>query len=110
MSQASLDAATARALGEVLARAIGLAWTRASTVLKRLRTLLVPPRGLELVAPEGALYSGLLLVESGKVVAGMVVLAGHQSRQVAEPVEEPRESERWSDAQDEDDRVSWRMR
>lgn len=103
MTQASLDAATARALGEVLALAFDIARARAWTVMKRLRTLLVPPPGLALVAPEGALYSGILLVESGKVVAGMIVIAGHQSRQVTEPVEEPQAQERWSDRTDEDD-------
>lgn len=81
MFEAHIDNAAARALGEAIVLLFKLALVKAAHALQRARPLLVPPADLEVTARSGAVYSGILLVDSGEVIASLVMLSGQRASQ-----------------------------
>jgi hypothetical protein len=120
---------TVRALGSIVLYLCDLALGATRNATARLLPLVEPPAGLKLVSPQGIVYSGLILVEGGVCVAGIVVevarsfVAPHLEPQYRAPLvtPPPRYESRaahlpnWADdprdlLDDEEERERWRRR
>ena len=73
MYSSNLPEDTVRTIGSIVLHLCDLALGATRRTADRLRPLVEPPLGLKLVSPQGIVYSGLVLVEGGVCVAGIVV-------------------------------------
>ncbi len=67
-----------RSTGELLVVILEAAWAAARQVAKQVRPLVEPPCGLRIVGSDGMQYSGLLVVDRGTIVGGIVVQTGFE--------------------------------
>ncbi|MFO0680532.1 MAG: hypothetical protein U0234_00710 [Sandaracinus sp.] len=84
-----LPNATLRTMGIVLVAIFDIGRDGIAAVVERLRPLVEPPEGLRVTSPNGAFYSGLLVVERNVVVAGIVIEVGRTLSQQPEVRREP---------------------
>lgn len=73
MYPADLPQDTVRTLGAAVLFLCDVAVSFTARAAERLRPLVEPPVGLRVVSPSGIIYSGLVIIEAGCVVAGVVV-------------------------------------
>lgn len=73
-----LSTTTLRDLAVVVVLVADVAWEGAKDALARLRPYVEPPADLEVRSSEGALYTGILLVDRNDVLAGIVIRTGHE--------------------------------
>ncbi len=79
MNQVHRPQESVRALVELLVVVFETAWSTAREVVEQVRPLVEPPRGLRVTGTNGAQYSGLLVVDRGDVIGGVVVQTGHDA-------------------------------
>jgi hypothetical protein len=71
-----LPRSTVRELAIILVATFDLAIERGRRFAARIRPLVEPPEDLRITTHNGALYSGVLLLERGDVIAGLVIQTG----------------------------------
>jgi len=76
MDEASVPLSTLRVLGQLLVIAFEVAREKAVDVYARVKPLVEPPDDLRMTSRLGALYSGLIVLDRGEVIAGFVVQTG----------------------------------
>lgn len=89
MYPADLPPDTIRTLGAAVSFLCNLALSLTQRTAERLWPLVEPPSGLRVVGPSGTLYTGILIIEGGAVVAGVVVEGGHSAPRREEPQYRP---------------------
>jgi hypothetical protein len=70
---------TLRVLASLIVLALDVAREKAADIVERLRPLVEPPEDLRVHSIVGTLYSGIIIVERGDVVAGIVVMTGQRT-------------------------------
>jgi hypothetical protein len=78
---------TVRAMGAVLIAIFDIALDGTRAVVERLRPLVEPPEDMRVTGTSGVLYTGLVIIERGDVIAGIVIEVGRVSS--APPVARP---------------------
>ena len=73
-----LSTTTLRDLAVVVVLVADVAWEGAKDALARLRPYVEPPADLQVRSSEGALYTGILLVDRNDVLAGIVIRTGNE--------------------------------
>jgi hypothetical protein len=81
-----------RTLAEFAVVIFEIAWTGAHQVMEHFRPLVEPPRGLRILGGNGAQYSGLLVIDRGSIIAGIVVQTGHDAVAAAGELGHPRQA------------------
>lgn len=76
MIEATLPGHTLRTLGALMIVIFDVALAKASRAVELVKPLVLPPRDLEVSTRSGALYSGVLLLDRGEVLGGLVVQTG----------------------------------
>lgn len=66
----------AKSLAALAIVCIEKAWGLSRTVFRRVRPLVAPPDSLRVIA-DGALYSGVLVIDRNEVILGVVVQTGY---------------------------------
>ncbi len=72
-----LPVQTLRDLGVLLVVTAELAWQGTKKLAARLEPLVTPPEDIEVRSRIGSTYSGVLLIERNRVLAGIVIRTGH---------------------------------
>ena len=67
---------TLRVLASLLVLAFDVARDRAAVVVERIKPLVEPPDDLRVTSRIGALYSGIVLLDRGEIIAGVIVQTG----------------------------------
>ena len=75
----NVPTSTLRVLASLLVLGFDLAREKAADIVDRVRPLVEPPDDLRVHSTAGTLYSGLLIIERGEVVAGIVVMTGQRA-------------------------------
>lgn len=76
MDGPDIPASTMRVLASLLLLVFDLARDRAATAVIRMRPLVEPPDDLRVGSRVGALYSGVIVLDRGEVIVGLVVQTG----------------------------------
>lgn len=74
-----LPRSTIRELAIILVATFDLALERGRRIAARIRPLVEPPDDLRITTRNGALYSGVLLLERGEITAGFVIQTGQST-------------------------------
>lgn len=91
MIQTNRPQESVRALVELIVVVFETAWSTARDVVEQVRPLVEPPHGMRVVGSRGAQYSGLLVVDRGDVIGGIVVQTGHDAMAAAAELTRPRQ-------------------
>jgi hypothetical protein len=76
MNDNSLPRETLRTLGVLLVLAFDFALERGRHAIERLAPMVEPPEDLRVSSTTGCLYSGIVVLDRGEVLAGIVVATG----------------------------------
>ena len=76
MDTPDLPRSTLRVLASLLVLAFDVARDRAAVVVERIKPLVEPPDDLRVTSRIGALYSGVVLLDRGEIIAGVIVQTG----------------------------------
>lgn len=76
MDSPNVPESTLRVLASLLVLLFDYAREHAATTVERLKPLVEPPDDLRVVSKVGALYSGMIVLDRGEVIAGVVVQTG----------------------------------
>ena len=76
MDTPDVPRSTLRVLASLLVLAFDVARDRASVAVERIKPLVEPPEDLRVSSRLGTLYSGVVLLDKGEVIAGIVVATG----------------------------------
>jgi hypothetical protein len=76
METPDVPRSTLRVLASLLVLAFEVARDHAATAVERIRPLVEPPDDLRVSSRIGALYSGLVVLDRGDIIAGIVVQTG----------------------------------
>lgn len=85
--QDELPTETLRALSAVLIAIFDIARDGLNEVVERLRPLVEPPEDMRVTGTSGVIYTGIVIIERGFVVAGIVIEVG---RSASSPPAAPR--------------------
>lgn len=77
----NIPASTLRVVASLLALALDVARAKAQQLLGQFRPLVEPPGDVQLYSRNGTLYSGVVIVERGEVIAAIVVMVGQRPTQ-----------------------------
>ena len=76
MDAPDVPKSTLRVLASLLVLVFDVARDRAASVVERIKPLVEPPADLRVSSRLGALYSGVLLLDRGEIIAGVIVQTG----------------------------------
>lgn len=76
MNDNSLPRETLRVMGIMLVIAFDFALEKGRDAIEKFKPLLEPPEDIRVTSTTGCLYSGLVIVDRGEVLAGVVVATG----------------------------------
>lgn len=76
MNDSSLPRETLRMLGIMLVVAFDFALETGREAIEKFKPLVEPPEDIRVTSTTGCLYSGLVVVDRGEVIAGIVVATG----------------------------------
>ncbi len=76
MKDPDVPQSTLRALASLLVLLFDLARERAADVIEKVVPLVEPPRDLVVSSRLGTMYSGIIVLDRGEVIAGIVVATG----------------------------------
>lgn len=76
MNDNSLPSETLRTLGVMLVLAFDFALEKSRDAIERIKPIVEPPDDLRIISNTGCLYSGVIFVDRGEVLAGVVVATG----------------------------------
>ena len=77
---------TLRVLASLLVLAFDIAREKAADVIEKVIPLVEPPRDLQVSSRLGTLYSGVIVLDRGDVIAGIVVATGQTMPSVSSAV------------------------
>lgn len=83
METPDIPRSTLRVLASLLVLAFEVARDHAATAVERIRPLVEPPDDLRVSSRIGAIYSGLVILDRGDIIAGIVVQTGQGIPQTA---------------------------
>lgn len=76
METPDVPRSTLRVLASLLVLVFDVARDRAASAVERIKPLVEPPDDLRVSSRIGALYSGLVVLDRGEIIAGIVVQTG----------------------------------
>lgn len=76
MESPNVPESTLRVLASLLVLLFDFAREHASVAIERIKPLVEPPDDLRVGSRSGALYSGLVVLDRGEIIAGIVVQTG----------------------------------
>ena len=76
MDAPDVPRSTLRVLASLLVLVFDVARDRAATAVERIKPLVEPPADLRIVSRTGARYSGVVVLDRGDIIAGIVVQTG----------------------------------
>ncbi len=76
MDTPDVPRSTLRVLASLLVLLFDFAREHASVAIERIKPLVEPPDDLRVASRSGALYSGLVVLDRGEIIAGVVVQTG----------------------------------
>ena len=76
MDAPDVPKSTLRVLASLLVLIFDIARNRAASAVERIKPLVEPPADLRVSSRLGALYSGVLLLDRGEIIAGVIVQTG----------------------------------
>jgi hypothetical protein len=77
MDSPNVPQSTLRVLASLLVLLFDFAREHSAVAVERIKPLVEPPDDLRVTSRIGALYSGIVLLDRGEIIAGVIVQTGH---------------------------------